>query len=508
MGDPKEIFEQLARRDWLMEVGEVPIRTANRAVRRSLLTMDHAVRCFDAAVQRLGDGARVLQTHGGERRLVYLREAGDGEEWLVPWAALEHSFVPTSSASPWVKTGAADLPAPADAPEGWRHGDAHFDPEPPLPDILPRGPSMRGGTLAMREGPSHFELVYGDDGRRKETSISYTDLYTGHVLDGVSPYRVDPLARPPVPPPLSLLCRADLRAEGHPVDTFAAMMAELDPRPAVPARLLLPAEFPGGPELALAVAIKGMRAALWQGEVPLGAAWLAADGFAGTAVGWGEDRGAALAMLRRELQEACPVPRELALAGVTSLDSRRPAADRSPGPLRDGQGEVVGVNFGTFTFEADRPEDLPPWPEIRPDNAPLVALPLGQGPPAAPDAFASRGFEPVTLLGRYGAARHGLLRHDQRGWLLVGAGVADLVDLDQLEVQLDDAQSESPWLHEAMEVQRYRYRSTTFSCWNATTGSPMAPAMKAASTTNEWKPGFIDGDDAGWTVTHVVDAGA
>ena len=92
MRELPETHRHLADRPWLVLVGHAPIRDANRAVKRSLLTMDHATRCFDAAVDLLGDRAVVLETHGGERRLLYLKD-GDGP-WNIPSAVLVHAFLP------------------------------------------------------------------------------------------------------------------------------------------------------------------------------------------------------------------------------------------------------------------------------------------------------------------------------------------------------------------------------------------------------------------------------
>ena len=501
MRELPETHRHLADRPWLVRMGHVPIRDANRAVKRSLLTMDHATRCFEAAVEMLGDRALVLETHGGERRLVYLKD-GDGP-WIIPSAVLEHAFFATSQSGPVMRTGAPDPPLPVDAPDGWKWGDPHFDPEEPPPDILPRGPNMRGGSITMREGPSYLEVCYQEDGRRKESSSSATDLFLSTVMDGVMPYCVDPRARPPLSSPLSIYCQPELRRQGHSVQEFAAMLAALDPRPAVPALVLLPAPVPGGPERALGTALSGMRRALWKGHVPADAGWLAADGFAGTALGWGADRAAAVAMLRGAIQERCQVPAELAMSNVTSLADRRPPPPaQEPGPLHNDKGDMMGFNLGTLTLTGSGPADAPTWPEIVPGNVPIAVVPLGEERQALPPDYEAAGFYPVTLLGAFGAAHRGFVRHREGGWLLVGEGVADLLDPANIEDELRASLTESWFFQETLAKDDNRYRTVVFHCWDSGRARTTHPQARSGSSGNQ-PPGPPNKDEAAWTVTLV-----
>ena len=92
MADLQDRYKPWAEREGLIEVGHIPMMHAQKAVIRSLFTMDRAVELFDRVVEHLGDRGWIDPEGGGTRRRLYVRDA-DHADWLLPIPLLEHAWI-------------------------------------------------------------------------------------------------------------------------------------------------------------------------------------------------------------------------------------------------------------------------------------------------------------------------------------------------------------------------------------------------------------------------------
>ena len=453
MADVQDRYKHWEAREGLIAVGHLPMRQARAAITRSLPTMHHALRLFEAVVEHLGERAWLDPEGGDQRQRLLLRDV-EHSDWLVPVPLVEHCWSGARgehSLGTFINPNAV---IPADAPEGWKPGDPWYGEVDPEPEVYPEGPDMRAGEFAIAEGPAYFRVCYDDRGLKGETQSSATDNYTFARYDALRPYTVDPLARPPTAAPLSLLCRDDLDPEGHTIADLAEMICTMEPVARVPARVRLPLPIPGGAEGAWTRACWAMREALWSGRVPASARWLVADGFDGSALAWGDTRAQALERYEAELARVRPRPPgwkpEPEQEALTL-----PEADAGPRVLKDEEGQTVGFSTGTIRLEAPAVGELA-WPMPLPRFTPAVLLPLPPLPSDIPDHLRAAGYRRwVRLLGGYGAVGHGLLREDEAGgFTLIGAGVLDLVtDPEALEEEMDACDDKDRAWHVEAAVQ-------------------------------------------------------
>lgn len=488
------VFEQ---REGLVIAGTLPIRAARQAIKCSLPTMDHAVRLFDAVVERAGERGW-LDPIAGETRRLFLRDRADG--WLIPAPLLE------------LRVGSLDfLVGPV-----FKIGGGQDDEAKPArrfrPQIAPRGPTMCTGYLRLGEGAAFLQIVYDDRGLWKETSQSPTDVHTLRYHAETRPYTIDPLARPPTPQPLSLLCRADLATDGHGIEQLAAMVAELDPRPSVAARVRMPTPLVGGPDGALARALVPLRRALWEQRVPSAARWVVIDGFDRTRIAWG-DRFEVLGWGGSFDEAVSAWDKELAATGPRAAAPGREAprsASAAPsqprrGPIKNEQGETVGWSSGPITLGGNGSEP-PPWPEATEQTVAAVAIPLPE-PLGIEASWAEAGFRELRLVGSRGEIHRALVRDDGgEAFTLVGEGVIDAVDPATIDSAIDaaDVRDRASWADAGMAdpLDDPDYPSVTqiYRVWDDARRQPMSPRRESAWAAARPDAGILDGDVLRWAV--------
>ncbi len=473
MAELQDRFKHWDEREGLVSVGHLVMRDAQSAVVRSLPTMHHALRLFDAVLEQLGDRGWVDPEGGQQRRRLHVRDP-EHPDWIVPGPLLEHCWAGVRGEMTGPVFFNADAVIPADAPEDWKPGDPWFGERDPEPALYPRGPDMRAGDLQIAEGPLHIRVKYDDQGLKFQTLLSSTDSFSWARYQGVKPYVIDPLSRPPTLPPLPILSRSDLDPAGHDAAALGQMVAELRPQDRVAARVQLPLPIPGGADGAWNRAMWAMRRACWEGTVPPDARWLAADGFDGSALAWGATRKEALERLEAEIVRVRPKPP----GWKPEPEKKDPEIDHEP-PRRieDEEGKLIGVSTGTIRLEAPAVGELA-WPMPLPRFTPRVVLPLPPEPERRPGHLVEAGFDRwVRLIGQHGEVEHGLLREDGGGdYTLLGAGVLDLVDdVEALDRELDG--SDTQRRAEAMEMaesgfpnpwedDEYRCRVMTYQIWD------------------------------------------
>ncbi|MCA9638670.1 MAG: hypothetical protein KC420_21720 [Myxococcales bacterium] len=260
MAELPECYRPLADRQGLIPVGALPVREVRRALKTSLSTMDAAIRLFNALVDRLGAAAYVDPAAAAPGRRLHLRDRDD-PSWLVPQPLIEIRPMEhvRGGTLAMIRTG-PDIPS-EDRPEGWQPGDPPWFPKPPLPEIVPRGPTMFAGALLLREGPATIEIRYDERGVLCESTVSGGDSFWAVRAPGRLPFMIDPSSRGASVRPHSLLCRGDLH-DHLAADELAAMLAETEQPSRVGFRVWLPVPLPHGPAGVLEGARRGIRAAL------------------------------------------------------------------------------------------------------------------------------------------------------------------------------------------------------------------------------------------------------
>ncbi len=493
MGDVPERFRHLDGRLGLVSMGHLSIRAARRAIRRSLPTMDHAVRVFDSAVALLGARAWIDPEGGEHRRRLYVRDV-TRPEWLVAQSLMEHAWTSGVSAVHAMTMVNSDPVTPADAPSGWKFGDPWFESVDRKPDIVPRGKSMRAGRLAIQCGPTNIELSYDERGVFRESCSTAGDMFTIARYDGVRPFAIDPTARPPHLAPIAILCRDDLAEEGVSIDAFARMVLDLDIG-TIPARVRLPVPVPGGAESVWNCAREGLRRAIWNQTLPADARWAIADGFVGTAVAWADTPDDAWERWQAALFRVKPRPPGSAPSD-TAIGTERDIPYEPPRTWESDSGNAKAVSTGTIVLHGPAGGDIP-WPAAVPSRTPAGMLELPPMPETISPEFAAAGFARwIRVLRAWGDVRHALVREEPDGWTLVGDGVLDLVtpatigdEIDACEKARRDDYADHPPEWRTWEDPRYRSAIVQFGCWNS--DRQCAAPLKI---TNEcWSPEFNAG---------------
>lgn len=437
MAELQDRYQAYAERDGLVEIGHLPAYHSQKAIIRSVFTMDRAVAVFDGAVQHLGEMAWIDPEGGDVRRRLYVRDPSR-PAWLVPVPLLEHAWIAgigQVTFGAFINRGAVN---PEDAPEDWQPGDAPWWPTDLEPDVLPQGPDMRGGSLRIAEGPAYVEIRYDDRGVRSEATWSAGgDTFWYARGFNTRPWVLDPLARPPTPRPLALACRPELSLQGHTVDELLGWVLELDPAKALPHRVLLPLPAPGGVAGAWSRALGALREAAFEGRIPDEASgWVVVDAFEGRALAIGADFDEAVERWRAEVQRVRPRPPRAVAGG----DDDGPIPEERP-PEVVKEDKATWVSFGAIRIEAP-PLPAIPWPIPLPQHVPAAAVPVSPLP-AVPEAYRAAGFHRVVrMFGEHGDVAYGVLREEVDGFLLVGHGMLDVVDPLTVPAEVDAAMAE------------------------------------------------------------------
>lgn len=438
MAELQDRFKPWAERQGLVEVGSIPMLHAQKAVVRSLFTMDLAVELFDRVVDHLGEGAWIDPEGGGTRRRLYVRDR-EHPEWLLPVPLLEHAWVAgigQMSLGTFVNSGAVN---PEDAPEGWKPGDEPWWPRDAAPDILPQNPNMHGGSIKIAEGSGYVEIKYDDRGVRSESCWSAGgDTFWYARAFNTRPWVIDPLARPPTPMPFSLACRPDLDINGHPIDQLVDWVLELRPERLLPHRVLLPLPAPGGVEGAWLRAQWVLREAAFDGRIGEDAqGWVIVDAFEGKALAVGPTFEGAVARWREEVLRVRPRPPKPEKREEPEVPPE-PIPDHAPTSGRDDEKKVAWVSTGTIRIESTSLADIA-WPIPLPQHVPAVAVPL-PAMPEIPENYRNAGFTRVLrMFGELGAVTHGVVREEADGFTLVGEGMLDIVDPETVAEEVEAA---------------------------------------------------------------------
>lgn len=284
------------------------------------------------------------------------------------------------------------------------------DPDADVPIML--RPVGRSGRLRIEEGPAHVEIKYDERGAFQESIVSVGDHFVFAQHHDTGPFHLDPQARPPQVPPLSMLTRDDLRPDGHRVEELVEQVLALRPGTAQRGRVFVPIVQPGNVTGAWARGLDHLREAAWEGRIPNEDGWVVIDAWNGTAIAAGTSLERAFEAWRRTVARVQPLP-------PVERPRDDPPEDLGPEPPRATFDEETKT--AVFGFRATF-EILPPvimeWPEPRPENVPAIAVPLSRAPPV-PDAFAAAGFERVVrLFGEYGDSAFAFLRDEPDGFLV------------------------------------------------------------------------------------------
>lgn len=348
------------------------------AVRSALATSRHAELLFDAATALLGaHGHLETAGHGSWRRL--FRRDDDDSQWLVPWPLLALRFGGRMSfVSEWMQTGTGE-PVPAVPQEQ-------------------RAPRLRGlgpAELEIRDGPHQLTVTFGDAGTLLETSRSAELGALGSLLPAAG------------------------EAPGSAVERLAQRVAALPIGSRGPARLRLPVPLPSGVQGNWFCARRAMRRALFAGEVPASATWIAADGIAGTAIAQATSREGVLEAWLRQARRAPP---------------QRPVPKRAQPPIElPPPGEARQLDDGSVVLAGPPAADVP-WPRLAPDDIPVAAVEL-RPVPAQPPPLGRW----LRLLGERGDTVLAALRTDADGCTIVGEDALAAIDLQRLDEGMDAA---------------------------------------------------------------------
>ncbi len=399
-----------------------------RAIRDAIPTSRHAKMLFDMVVQLVGERA-VVETAGGKTQYVLFCRDAPGTESVVPWPLLRLGIAGRLSAIvPLVGPGTA----------------------PPRAGIPPRLRGLGPGEVVIHDGLQSITVTYGDDGRWMETSRSEEP----DALSGVLPVLSRKAARP--------------------VELLAEYVASLDPARHGRGRVLCPVPVPSV-QVAWNCGLFAIRDALFEGRIPADARWAVADGYEGTALGWGATREDACSAWRTEVVRAPPTPPKPA----------EPSRPRTEPLERSGE-----PGFRVYGASVDGP-----WPDPTPDSTPAVLIPLEPSPRPR-----SRWGSFVRLVGGFGGTGHALLRREPDGFTLVGDRVVDLVDLDDLGRMLDAVE---PFDHPDLDAARRawlegrpEFDSLTMICRVVDDRTHMAvtPSCIESHRTRGFRGRMLDGD--------------
>lgn len=472
MTDIQPRYQHWEDRKGLVEIGHLGSGDARDAVLRSLATMHQALETFDATAALLGDRGWIDPVGGDTFRILHVRDG----EWLVVKPLLLVAFVPTSVTAMMFRVADPVLP------EGGERPAAKI-----LPDIMPRGPGMRSGSIRIAEGTRSLEVSYDDTGRFRESCGSASDPWVP-LRHPDRPHVIDPSARPPTPRPLGLFLRADLDRSGARPDALARMIVALDAGGLCPARVRIPAPLPGGAEGAWSRALAALRRRAWAG-IPGGARFLVTDGLDGSSLGAGATREAALEAWRADLFRAKPKP-----PVAPKQPSTPPPPPELPHVERDAEGKVVAASTGTMNISGGGVGAHVDWPAAVPDNMPAAMIEVPDLPADVPAAFATAGFQRwVRLVGALGVPCAALVREEHDGFTLVGEGIVDIVDPARLEVDLAalDAREregcplpEPPWKDPKMLARVGRCSEVKRERGVSSAESASSPSVSSGSAAN------------------------
>lgn len=495
-----ERFAHLERREGVVPYSVLTIDDVRNALRRTLPTRHHARLFFDAALRELGARAHVDDTRAPHQLSLHVRDA-DRPALIVGAPLVRLARGPGQSVEV-MRLVMRDGITRDDAPEGWKPGDPPWRKGDPRPEIVPRGPEMCGGALRIAEGHGAFEIDYDAEGIRAGGAETGGDDFVWLRHPGSGPYHLDTLARPPSRRPISLLARPGLRPEGHAPDELAALVAPTEIASRVGWRVHLPVPVPAPIEELVAIARSALRPALFSGEVPEDARWVAADGIEGKAIAWGATVEETLAAFERAVfakkpkVPAGPAPAPEGGEGTLEVTRRGdPEAD---------EGDAPTYSTGELQITLTSPPPRFAWPRPIPANVPAVLLELGEVP-AVPERLARAGFaRAARVVGEHGALGHVFVRDDATGHLGIGEHVVDLIDdpsalereLDRADAEMEEVRRASAHPGDELLVER----RAVYVVFDDGKRARIPARPGGASMSAKLGPPDYDGDVAPWRV--------
>lgn len=428
-----------ANREGLIKLGTRPQKEATGGFRRSLPSARDAARLFEMVEAELGERAVRDAWSTPTERCLLVRDP-EHSEWFLPQRLM---YLQTEHYK--------NLPIPMhlEVPERIKRIVARKQKnappeEPPSEEVVvPLAPANgRPARLGIYEGAANVEVTYGDRGQYEEMCSTTGDMRAWAEGDR-EPFTLDPCAKPPRAPPLSMFLRDELVPEGVPVEVLAQLVVELRPEVADKGRVYLPVVQPGTVTGAWWRGLRNLRAAEWEGALGTGEGWAVIDAWNGTAVATGPTLDAAFAAWREQVARVQPLPpvERPASPPVAEPEPEMPA---EPPTVPE---NVAVASMGTIQIEI-HPPVIMQWPEPRPENVPAVALPLPALPPV-PEALAALGFTRVLrLLGEFGDVSFAFVREEGDGFTMVGDDAIGALDVETMddEIARVDAKSRDEWL--------------------------------------------------------------
>ena len=402
----EERWHPWSLREGLVDISVLPQGHANLAIVRSLPRITDAMRLAERVTTLLAERGYRDPTAGPENWHLFVRDDLD-PAWIVtpPLVQLEVGWAAQDIPMPSVPQAEDSEPAPS---------------PPPFPSVL-LGPDRRPGDLMLQEGPANYRIEYGPDGRKGTSSRTAGDTWTWgfHMED--RPFAIDFLVKPAQVPPIGVLCRGDLEAAGMDVDTLAQMICEMDPGAKVRSRVRVPVPMPGGVTACAARGLQNLREALWHGLIEAEAGWVVIDAWSGNVHATGSDLPSALAAWRERVAHTQPLPPRPSLPSDIDVPEEEPLASR------DQATNTTHIFSGTVHLTGPTRPRVE-WPEARPENVPVFAVPLPLAA-AVPTGWEDHGFKrAVRLVGDHGDVSTAFLREESNAFTLVGEGAVDAVD--------------------------------------------------------------------------------
>lgn len=421
------------------------------AIRDAIPTRAHAEMLFGMVADLLGEKAWIETQDGESTRTLFRREAA-GSRWIVPWPLLS------------VTRGGREGPSPVLTAIPGVYEEPTIRPG-PAPKIRGLGP----GQITLHDGPEHVNVCYGGDGRWFECSVSSPPR---NALAGVV---------------------AALAAKtASPTEIVASFVAGIDLGRHGPGRVHLPVALPHGAQGAWNCGLFAIREALFEDRVPAAAPWIAADGWTGRAIAWGETRDAAIDAWRAELARVRPFP-----------ERPQPPAEPLPEPSAEQSFEDGQLSF-RVTLHG--PSSDVPWVAPTLENSPVAVLPIAEMPASLP----SLGMW-TRLLGAYGTVRSAALRRDRQGFTLVGDRVLDVVPHDGLDARLDAADRD----YDARPLPRFERPPgfpeppptdcsvRTYRLIDEGTGRAATPFVASSGRSAGFRASGLDGDRLRWSAVRL-----
>ena len=428
-------------REGLVKLGTRPQKEATGGFRRSLPSARDAARLFDLVEAGLGDRAVLDAWSTPTERCLLLRDPEHPRLFLTQrllFLQTEHHKNPPI---------AMHLELPERIKRIVARKEKQAPPEEATPPedevVVPLvSASGRPARLGIYEGAANVAVTYGDRGQYEEMCSTTGDMRAWSQGDH-EPFTLDPCAKPPRAPPLSMFLREELVPGGVPVEELATLVMELRPEVADKGRVYLPVVQPGTVTGAWWRGLSNLRAAEWEGALGSGAGWAIIDAWNGTAVATGPTLDAAFALWREHVVHVQPLP---PVERPASPPVAEPAPEKPVEPPKAPENVAV-ASMGTIQIEF-HPPVIMQWPEPRPENVPAVALPLPALPPV-PEALAALGFTRVLrLFGEFGDVGFAYVREDGDALTLVGDDALGALDVEAMEDEIArvDATSRDEWL--------------------------------------------------------------